>query len=299
MDDKWRIPQALQSTIAGGVAGGAESLITYPTEFVKTRRQLLNTGKSESPLRILTTAIRSHGLGSVYTGAGAFCISNTLKSGVRFLTFDTVRDRLPKNTNTGKPAAASTILAGMAAGIAESVTVLTPGENIKTRMIQERARSHGISAAKITREILRTNGVKGLYRGVSPVVIKQASNSAVRFVSYSTMLDIIRPYVQSTGIGLSAPAIAGAAAGVVTVYCTMPFDVLKTRMQSQSGVGSQNLVQSLSTIVREECIKGLWKGTTPRLARLSISGAVSFSIYTSVIDLFRAAETTKLQGAMA
>lgn len=257
----------------------------YPTEFVKTRRQLLSTGKSESSLRILTTAIRSHGLGAIYTGAGAFCISNTLKSGVRFLTFDTVRDKLPKTPNTEKPAAASTILAGMAAGIAESVTVLTPGENIKTRMIQERARSHEVSAAKVTRDIVRVGGIQGLYRGVSPVVIKQASNSAVRFVSYSTILDIVRPYVQGAGVGSSAPAIAGAAAGVVTVYCTMPFDVLKTRMQSQSGVRSQSLVQSLSTIIHEEGIKGLWKGTTPRLARLSVS----------VTDLFTLTFTDFLQ----
>lgn len=37
MDDKWRIPQALQSTIAGGVAGGAESLITVSALSYRTK----------------------------------------------------------------------------------------------------------------------------------------------------------------------------------------------------------------------------------------------------------------------
>jgi solute carrier family 25 (mitochondrial citrate transporter), member 1 len=244
----------------------------YPTEYVKTRRQLLNAGTSESSLRILTTAIRNHGLGAVYTGAGAFCISNSLKSGVRFLTFDTVRDRLPKNPSTGKPTAISTMLAGVAAGMAESLTVVTPGENIKTKMIQERGGSHDTSSGKVIRDIMRSDGPMGFYRGVTPVMMKQGANALIRFTSYSTILDMIRPYVQWAGIEGSAPAIAGAAAGIVTVYCTMPFDVLKTRMQSRSGAaGSQGLAQSLATVVREEGIAGLWRGTTPRLARLSVS----------------------------
>ncbi|ETS86963.1 hypothetical protein PFICI_00791 [Pestalotiopsis fici W106-1] len=272
MENKSNVSQALQSTIAGGVAGGAESLITYPTEYVKTRRQLLHAGAPESSLRILTTAIRTHDFGTVYTGAGAFCISNSLKSGVRFLTFDTVRDRLPKHAETGKPTAISTMMAGVAAGVAESITVVTPGENIKTKMIQERARYNDTSAGRVIREILRTNGLQGLYRGVSPVMMKQGANAFTRFTSYSAILDMIRPYTQRAGVEASAPAIAGAAAGIVTVYCTMPFDVLKTRMQSQAGAASpQSLAQSFVMVVNEQGIAGLWRGSTPRLLRLSVS----------------------------
>lgn len=244
----------------------------YPTEYVKTRRQLLKAGGSESTMRILSTAIRTEGLRVLYTGAGAFCLSNTMKSGVRFLTFDTVRDGLPRDVGTGKPTATSTMIAGVAAGVAESVSVVTPGENIKTKMILSQQRTQHTSAVHIVRAIVHTDGFKGLFRGVAPVTLKQGSNALIRFTSYSTILDAIQPSLQSAGQGGSAPPIAGAAAGIITVYGTMPFDVIKTRMQSEdAGSARQGLRASFTAIARESSISGFWKGTTPRLVRLSVS----------------------------
>jgi solute carrier family 25 (mitochondrial citrate transporter), member 1 len=50
--------------------------------------------------------------------------------------------------------------------------------------------------------------------------------------------------------------------------------VLKTRMQSQKGAGPpQGLRQCLADILMESEVKGLWKGATPRLVRLSVSMA--------------------------
>lgn len=245
----------------------------YPTEYIKTRRQLLSPVAAKSNVRILTTAVRTSGPGVLYTGASAFCVSNTLKSGVRFLTFDTVRDQLPRNERTGKPAASSTMLAGVAAGVAESVTVVTPGESIKTRMVQNRSVGEAAtSTSHVVRGIVSTNGIAGLWRGVAPVSMKQGSNALIRFTSYATILDLIRPPLEKMGAPGASPAIAGAAAGIVTVFGTMPFDVLKTRMQSQKRVGvNRGLRQCLADILTESGVKGLWKGTTPRLVRLSVS----------------------------
>lgn len=65
--------------------------------------------------------------------------------------------------------------------------------------------------------------------------------------------------------------VAGALAGLVTVYATMPFDALKTRLQALDGRqryrGSWNCLLS---VIRNEGTFTLWRGTTPRLARLSV-----------------------------
>jgi solute carrier family 25 citrate transporter 1 len=243
----------------------------YPTEYVKTRKQLSST--AVSPIRLLTEAIRNHGVRVLYTGAGAFCISNASKSGVRFLTFDAIRSHLPVDADTGKPTKVSNMLAGVASGVAESITVVTPGESIKTRIVEDRAGAYRFkTTGDAIRGILAVDGISGFYRGIIPVTLKQGSNALARFTSYNTILEAIRPSLQRAGRdGLAAP-VAGAVAGVITVYATMPFDTVKTEMQSlQSGASKKGMVESFALMLHRSGIQGLWKGTTPRLVRVSVS----------------------------
>ncbi|KAI9925264.1 hypothetical protein MW887_006187 [Aspergillus wentii] len=254
-----------QSILAGGAAGGFESLLTYPTEYLKTRQQLLKT-HSTGPLTLLTTTIRTHGLSHLYTGSMAFCVSNASKSGIRFFAFDTVRKVMPVDGN-GKVTSLGNLVAGMMAGVAESVAIVTPGETLKTKIIDDRAGARCYkSATHAIRCIISQEDVRGLYRGVVPVTLKQSSNAMVRFTSYSFFLGQLDSFSQS---GVNT-AIAGAMAGVVTVYMTMPFDAVKTRLQAIGGytkyTGSVDCVRS---VMKNEGISALWRGTTPRLARLS------------------------------
>lgn len=205
-----------------------------------------------------------------------FCASNAAKSGIRFLTFDLVKDRLPRDPQTGKHTATSSMLAGVAAGVAESVTVVTPGENLKTKMVEDRAGARQFnSATAVVRGIVTKDGPAGLFRGVVPVTMKQGSNALVRFTSYHALLDATQPILERSGWGTVAPAVAGAGAGVVTVYATMPFDVVKTKMQSLGGREEYGGTwRCILAVAQQSGIGGFWRGTTPRLVRLSVSSSV-------------------------
>lgn len=220
---------------------------------------------SVSPLRVLLQTIRNHGIGALYTGAGAFCVSNASKSGVRFLTFDMVRSKLPKDPNTGKPTTLNTMVSGIMAGVTESITVVTPGESIKTKIVEERTKGT-VSTLTVIRSIGATQGIRGFYRGVFPVTMKQGSNALVRFTSYHTIFSMLE-----VALGSLAAPVSGACAGVVTVYATMPFDTIKTKMQGISGGGGQGTLYYVAQTMKEAGFRGLWKGTTPRLLRLSVS----------------------------
>ncbi|KAK1147520.1 hypothetical protein N8T08_000861 [Aspergillus melleus] len=281
-----------QSILAGGAAGGTESLFTYPTEYLKTRQQLPTPGSTrQSLLTLLTSTIRHHGLRTLYTGSGVFCASNASKSAIRFFAFDSARKAMPTDPH-GKVTPLGNMCAGLVAGIAEAVVVVTPGETIKTKMIDDRAgprryrsTAHGIGS------IVSREGLPGLYRGVVPVTLKQSANAMVRFTSYNFILSqlaviTIGEGTQQQGWRKSMNTmVAGALAGVVTVYATMPFDTIKTRLQAgdarQRYTGS---VDCLRSVVVKEGFSALWRGTTPRLVRLSVSGALSFSIYESVLQ---------------
>lgn len=103
---------------------------------------------------------------------------------------------------------------------------------------------------------------------------RQGANSAVRFSCYSTFKSWLQAWRGQGDAPLPSTHtfLAGAMAGIVTVYSTMPLDVVKTRMQ---GLDARQLYKNsfdcLIKVVKQNGIFSLWKGTTPRLARLIVS----------------------------
>lgn len=63
----------------------------------------------------------------------------------------------------------------------------------------------------------------------------------------------------------------GVVAGIITVYTTMPFDTVKTRMQSlQAKTEYKSTLDCALKIIRNEGVKAFWSGSTARLGRLMV-----------------------------
>src|SRR5262249_32917542 len=108
--------------------------------------------------------------------------------------------------------------------------------------------------------IVRTEGPLGIYRGLFPVMPRQGANQAVRFSVYSTAKRWVQTH-QSPGqpIHWGTTFVIGMLAGTVTVYTTMPLDVVKTKMQ---GIGAKELYRNslrcAMSVLREEGILAFW-----------------------------------------
>ncbi|KAF9583474.1 hypothetical protein BGW38_009381 [Lunasporangiospora selenospora] len=248
---------------AGAIAGAIEATITYPTEFVKTQLQLQSGTKGsipkgatdvkavKGPIDILVSTVRAQGVTAVYKGLSAMVIGNTAKAGVRFFAFDQFRYLL--RDSEGK--------------------------------------TTGIRSVMGTKCIIRAEGLGGVYRGLVPVMARQGANGAVRFGVYSALNDLVKSHIQPPA-GTPLPATytfgIGAIAGIVTVYTTMPLDVVKTKMQ---GLHARQLYSGVMDccwkVFKSEGILSFWSGATPRLARLSMSGGIVFSIYESTMGVLR------------
>ena len=63
----------------------------------------------------------------------------------------------------------------------------------------------------------------------------------------------------------------------------MPIDTVKTRMQSLDSSKYSSTINCFATVFREEGLKTFWKGATPRLGRLILSGGIVFTIYEKVL----------------
>jgi solute carrier family 25 citrate transporter 1 len=200
-----------------------------------------------------------------------------LKAGVRFFFYDKIKQTLSAPA-LGIPSFVQGILAGIAAGAAESVLAVTPSERIKTVLIddargecQSRRLNGGGQAIRV---LLAEQGIRGLYKGLVPTTVKQSATSAVRMGSYNTLKDLRRAYnIKENGI---TTFLMGSIAGTVTVYTTQPFDSVKTRAQ---GLGSMGVSAALKGILADYGVKGLWRGSTMPLGRLLLSGGIVFSVY--------------------
>jgi solute carrier family 25 iron transporter 28/37 len=81
--------------------------------------------------------------------------------------------------------------------------------------------------------------------------------------------------------------LGGAGAGVVASGFTNPFDVAKTRLQTQGDVGKRygGMLDALRTIWVEEGIGGYARGMRPRMLFHATSGAICWGTYETVKHL--------------
>jgi solute carrier family 25 citrate transporter 1 len=109
---------------------------------------------------------------------------------------------------------------GLFAGVAESVLVVTPGEALKTRMIQEATGGGGkkkLGTFGIAGKILQTEGIRALWKGLGPVMAKQATNSAVRFATFESLKEQVAKQWPGRENGVAVALGLGALSGIVTV----------------------------------------------------------------------------------
>jgi solute carrier family 25 citrate transporter 1 len=272
--------------VAGGTAGAIEAATTYPFEAAKTRLQFRGTGvnsyptTARNPLVLIQQVVRRDGIRNLYAGADALIIGTAWKAAVRFLGFDTLKALFADEK--GRTSKAGGVLAGFGAGILESVLAVTPFETIKTALIDDARRPaterRFRGFASTTAALFREQGVRGLYKGLLPVTLRQAANSSVRMGSYNALKEVFEP---KTSIGIFG---IGALAGTITVYTTMPLDTVKTRMQALGREYSSTLNCAVR-VFREEGVFAFWRGATARWLRLVLSGGIVFTVYERTLDL--------------
>jgi solute carrier family 25 citrate transporter 1 len=161
--------------------------------------------------------------------------------------------------------------------------VVVPSETIKVRLMHDQTlpanqrRYHGFVSA--VKQIIRDEGLGGIYQGVSATVIKQASNQAVRFLSYNEIRDLFKRGDPKRKITPLETAAAGAIAGVIGVLANNPVDTVKTRMQGLDAKRYQNTWDCFVKILRQEGFLAFYKGVGPRMTRIIFGQAIIFTTY--------------------
>ena len=171
---------------AGGIAGGLEIMITFPTEYVKTQLQLDEKAlkpRYKGPLNCVSVTVKEHGVLGLYRGLSSLLYGSIPKASVRyhylefslskccyfsvcvcnrFSMFEFLKNKMAGED--GRLSQPQRLLAGLGAGATEAVVIVCPMETIKVKFIHDQTQPnpkyrgffHGV------RTIVRQEGILAL-----------------------------------------------------------------------------------------------------------------------------------------
>jgi hypothetical protein len=143
----------------------------------------------------------------------------------------------------------------------------------------------------IARDIYRSEGVRGYYKGTGAFLLMYVPGAAVQWGSYEVCKrffhrtnDSVLPGVGSPGSRLLSEQMASAVAAATITSCVMnPIDIIKTRIQAGKTMPNYEpllpqaiqrrpllsrsvIVNEFFHLIKQEGVRALGKGLLPRLA---------------------------------
>jgi solute carrier family 25, member 34/35 len=136
------------------------------------------------------------------------------------------------------------------------------------------------NAADGLSQIYRAEGVRGLYRGVGPAMVRTGFGSSVQLPTYFFAK---RRLVRHLGMeeGPALHLASSAASGFVVCVVMHPPDTVMSRMYNQTGSLYNGAFDCLFSTIRTEGLFAIYKGFFAHLARI-LPHTVCFAVTTHV-----------------
>jgi len=189
-----RLGQAAESFIAGASAGAAATAATYPLDLLRTRFAAQGNDRVYTSLsRAVVQIGREEGIKGFYRGLGPGLAQIIPFMGIFFAAYETLRQPL---SQLSLPFSSGDAVAGVAASVVAK-TGSFPLDLVRKRIqVQGPTRSRYVhknipeyhSMVGTVRAILRKEGIRGLYRGLTVSLFKAAPASAVTMWTYERAL---------------------------------------------------------------------------------------------------------------
>ncbi|KAM8864005.1 mitochondrial glutamate carrier 1-like isoform 2-T2 [Spinachia spinachia] len=286
--------------VNGGIAGMVGVTCVFPIDLAKTRLQNQRSGQQlyKNMMDCLIKTVKSEGYFGMYRGAAVNLTLVTPEKAIKLAANDFFRHQLSKD---GRLTVFKEMLAGCCAGMCQ-VIITTPMEMLKIQLqdagrlaAQQRvvprvattlkmggtsavlSRSYNtspapqvmrVSATQITRELLRTKGVTGLYRGLGATVMRDIPFSVVYFPLFAHLHQLGKHSPEDLSVPFYWSFMSGCLAGSVAAVTVSPCDVIKTRLQSlRKGAHEESyngVVDCVRKILRKEGPGAFLKGASCR-----------------------------------
>ncbi|GAA0167877.1 mitochondrial carrier protein [Lithospermum erythrorhizon] len=185
---------ALVHFVGGGMAGMTSAAATYPLDLVRTRLAAqTNAIYYRGIWHALQTICRDEGVWGLYKGLGATLLGVGPSIAISFSVYESLRSHWHSRRPNDSTAMVS-LVCGSLSGIASS-TATFPLDLVRRRMQLEgvagRARVYNTGLFGTFGHIVRSEGLRGLYRGILPEYYKVVPSVGIVFMTYETLKKLL------------------------------------------------------------------------------------------------------------
>ncbi|KAJ2906023.1 mitochondrial carrier protein RIM2 [Zalerion maritima] len=316
--------------VAGGIGGMTAATLTAPLDVLKTRlqsdfyQQQLRASRAAAArtglhparaalhhlsetVQILGGVYRIEGWRALFKGLGPNLVGVVPARAINFFTYGNSKRLLTDHLNGGQEAAWIHLSSGIMAGVVTS-TATNPIWLVKTRLqldktsVEEGQKGRRMyrNSFDCIRQVLRTEGFTGLYKGMSASYLGVAE-STLQWVLYEQMKKSlvereelrVKSGREKTGwdkaIDWTGNAGSAGGAKLVAAVLTYPHEVARTRLRQAPMAGGRpkytGLIQCFKVVWKEEGMIGMYGGMTPHLMRTVPSAAIMFGMYEGILRM--------------
>jgi len=290
-------PSTVEGFLAGALGACVAVTFTNPMEVAKTRLQLDGELRSKSSpkayantLDVLRKTARSEGILACQKGLGAAYVYQFALNGSRLGFYEPLRQSII--SLSGQDPSRVKLWSSVAAGASSGVIGAILGNPLFLVKARLQAYSSAISRSKITTspvipvhptqhayrsafdgltQIFRTEGFKGLMRGVDAAILRTAMGSSVQLPAYNYAKTNLAPYFSNDSFALYIAS--SSFSGLCVLTAMQPADTALTRMYNQSNQHGKRLYKNpldcLWKTIQIEGFTGLYKGSTAHFFRIA------------------------------
>lgn len=252
----------------GGAGGVFACIITHPLDLAKVRLQTISLPKP-SLFFMMQRILKTEGITGLYSGLSASILRQCTYTTARFGCYDFIKENFipKKEINNTIYLLPCSMLSGAIGGF-----VGNPADVVNIRMQNDSAHEphlrrnykHGIDGLC---RILKDEGVKKLFTGLTPNLVRGVLMTASQVVTY----DVFKNYLVTTldfdpskkATHFSASLMAGL---VATTVCS-PADVIKTRIMN-AHQHHESAFNVLKNSIKNEGVQFMFRGWVPSFVRL-------------------------------
>lgn len=236
--------------------------------------------------RAIASIVTDEGLAGLSRGLTASMLRELAYSSIRIGAYEPIRAVLSGNEDSKANPIVKWLSALLSGGLGSALA--NPTDLVKTRFQawlpnQPPPYPNTFAAFYI---IGKNEGLKGLYRGVGPTVVRAAILTSSQLGSYDVIKNNV--FMQYFGMqdGLLLHLSSAMLAGLVTTTATNPVDVIKTRYMSDSKGLYRSPIHCFTHTLRQEGAGAFFKGWMPSYWRLGPHTIISFLLMEKMRVLF-------------
>ena len=254
--------------------------------------QVRSVTENPSMPTVIKTIVKRDGYVGLYSGITAAWLRQLTYGSTRLGVYSYVLALANKDRN-GSPIPFSQKLGiGMIAGSLGAL-VGTPAELALVRMgadsrlpvAEQRNYKHAVDCVM---RVAKEEGVRTLWRGAVPTVGRAAAmNSCLLGVTSETKERLAASYGMDPKAA-STVFLSAFNASFFANAAAMPFDVVKSRIQTMTTTGPQytGMLDCASKSVKEEGFLVLWRGFTPAFVKLAPYSVISMLVLDKVTNVY-------------